>query len=156
MSGAPTRIAAAPAPVGKLGPLGPLVVIFVGGALGTAARALVGVVLPAGWVALPTLVVNLMGAFAIGLLYQTLSLASADGRPQRGVRLFVGTGVLGGFTTYSALEVATAAHGASGVVYGLVSVCAGLVACYCGLAAASLIYRLRTPIAADARSEEAS
>lgn len=104
--------------------------VFLGGSLGTALRALVGLTLPVGWVALPTLVVNVVGAFAIGVLYESLALR--DGR--RSWRLFLGTGVLGGFTTYSALAVAVVTHGAQGWTSGLVSVIAGLVACWIGAA----------------------
>ena len=54
--------------------------VFLGGSLGTALRALVGLTLPVGWVALPTLVVNVVGAFAIGVLggYTTFSTAMWD------------------------------------------------------------------------------
>ncbi|HEX6098135.1 MAG TPA: fluoride efflux transporter CrcB [Thermoanaerobaculia bacterium] len=78
--------------------------ICLGGAIGTGARYLIAV-----WMArvagtgLPygTLLVNLSGSFALGLLMQ-LSLSSqvvsAD------MRLIIGTGILGGFTTYSAFN----------------------------------------------------
>jgi CrcB protein len=78
--------------------------IAAGAALGTGARALVGLALPlgaAGW-AWPTLAVNLLGSFALG---------AAFGRADRGrgPAWLRGpgftTGVLGSFTTFSALAV---------------------------------------------------
>ena len=65
---------------------------------------------------MPTLTVNLLGSFAIGLLYMYVAArgASADN-----ARLFWMTGVLGGFTTYSAFALETVLLGFSltGVAY---------------------------------------
>lgn len=83
--------------------------ICLGGAVGTGARYMLSV-----WVArkfgagfpLGTLLVNVIGSFLLGLLMQ-LSLStqaiSAD------ARLIVGTGILGGFTTYSTFNYETLA-----------------------------------------------
>ncbi len=78
---------------------------MIGGAVGVAARAAIVLPVPADAhpLALPglTLAVNVIGSFALGLLSGALD----DRRP--GLRLFAGTGVLGGFTTYSAFAVQT-------------------------------------------------
>jgi fluoride exporter len=84
-----------------------LLFIALGGAIGTALRFLTSV-LAARWFGTEfpygTLIVNLVGAFAIGLVQQigteTL-LISGD------VRLFLATGVMGGLTTYSAFSYET-------------------------------------------------
>ena len=75
-----------------------------GGALGALARWAVAEALPASPTGWPwaTLVVNLAGCFLIGLL--TAVLISRSPEPAW-ARPFLGVGVLGGFTTYSAFAV---------------------------------------------------
>ena len=82
--------------------------VALGGAVGSVARWGVGHVLPAGsvwhW---PTLAVNVVGALLLGLLLESLTRPGTGTPRAHTVRLLVGTGALGGFTTYStfALEV---------------------------------------------------
>lgn len=97
--------------------------VVAGGMLGTAARAALSIAAPG-----PLLVplVNVVGAFALGLLIGALSRGEATART-RSVRSFAGTGVLGGFTTYSALAVESA---------DAVLLWAGIVATVAGTAAA--------------------
>jgi CrcB protein len=74
-------------------------VVAAGGALGSAGRYLLSLAGPGAlW---PTLAVNLVGAFALGVVAGVLARrrASPLWRP------FLGTGVLGGFTTFSAVAV---------------------------------------------------
>ncbi len=71
-----------------------LLLVCLGGALGSGARYLVGISLPQG-----TLIVNLVGSFLIALAME--SVRASD------LRLMVVTGVLGGFTTYSAFNEET-------------------------------------------------
>ena len=79
--------------------LPPVLLVAVGGVVGSLARAALGWVLPhepGGW-SRAVLLANLVGAAArCGLLVQV---------PSREVRLLVGTGLLGGFTTFSGLTV---------------------------------------------------
>jgi len=78
--------------------------IAVGGTLGALGRWGVGLALPHSHGGMPwaTLVVNVTGAFAMGLL-----VAFLVDRPgaHRLARPFVGVGLLGGWTTFSALAV---------------------------------------------------
>jgi CrcB protein len=88
--------------------LGELGIIFLGGTVGTALRALVEFLLPPmSGLPIGTLLVNLVGAFVLGALLELLSLAGDDSGWRRRVRLLVGTGLLGGFTTYSAFALET-------------------------------------------------
>lgn len=95
-----------------------------GGALGSLARYGVSRLWPVapGGFPVPTLTVNLVGSFAIGLLYIWVSARAGLGGD--GVRLFWMTGVLGGFTTYSAfaLESTLLGFSAAGIGYVLVTV----------------------------------
>lgn len=82
---------------------GALLTVMVGGAAGVCARA--AITLPIADPGDPlllsgiTLAVNVVGAFLLGILVGRL------GERRRGIRRFLGTGVLGGFTTYSAFAV---------------------------------------------------
>jgi CrcB protein len=108
--------------------------VFLGGAAGGLARYAVTSAWPAGGLGFPwaTLVVNISGAFALGLLL------GSGGTPQHGARhdvrrLLLGTGFLGAWTTFSALAISTdrlLAHDrvVAGVAYLVLTVVAGLVA----------------------------
>lgn len=72
--------------------------------------ARVAPIAPGGW-AIGTLFVNLLGSFLIGLLYPWVA---ARGVSAENARLFWMTGVLGGFTTYSAFALETSLLGVSG------------------------------------------
>jgi CrcB protein len=82
-----------------------LLLVLLGGGLGSAARYLValmlanrfGAVLPWG-----TLAVNVLGSFLIGLL---ATQADEFGSISPQVRLFLVVGVLGGFTTFSSFSL---------------------------------------------------
>ncbi|HJQ40320.1 MAG TPA: fluoride efflux transporter CrcB [Thermoanaerobaculia bacterium] len=82
--------------------------ICLGGAVGTGARYLVvlwaarslGTAFPAG-----TLLVNLVGSFLLGFL---MHVGSATELLSPTVRLALTTGIMGGFTTYSAFSYETA------------------------------------------------
>ena len=102
--------------------------VALGGALGSVLRYLAALAFPHG-----TLVVNVVGSFAIGVA--AAKLASVE------LRLFVITGVLGGFTTYSAFNEETLAAWRGGtpgaaVGYAAVTLCACLVAGIGGAAVA--------------------
>jgi CrcB protein len=118
-----------------------LAAVFAGGAAGALARALVGDALPHAPGAWPwaTLAVNVAGALLLGWavtrLQERLPL-SAYRRP------FLGTGVCGGLTTFSALQVELlqmldAHRWATAAAYAGVSVVAGVV----GVALASNLVR---------------
>lgn len=122
-----------------------VLVVTVGGAIGTTARYAVTHLIgsrhltgTAPLIPWATLLVNVVGAFLLGLLLERLSRAGAETPARQVVRLGLGTGLLGGFTTYSALalelhDLLAGADIAAAVAYGIGSVCAGLVACAAGI-----------------------
>lgn len=70
--------------------------VLAGGTVGTAGRLALGLLMPEGvWA---VLLANVVGALLLGVLVARLP-------QQTGLRVFLGTGALGGFTTYSALTV---------------------------------------------------
>jgi CrcB protein len=113
--------------------------VFAGGSVGTAARyGLSRLVLPVSGVPVGTLAVNVVGAFVLGLLLERLARTGPDDGRRRDLRLGVGTGVLGGFTTYSALATDTASllsagrlAGAAGYAFGTLVL--GLLAAATGI-----------------------
>ena len=81
--------------------------IFVGGTCGTGARAFIEIAFPAdGW-PWATFLINIGGTAALALLVQVLAALGTDSGWRHRVRLGLGTGVLGGFTTYSTFAVET-------------------------------------------------
>jgi len=125
-----------------------LLVVFAGGVLGTPARYAVSLALPTGAGGWPTgtLVVNLLGALLLGALLEGLSRRGADGGRRRLLRLGLGTGFLGAFTTYSALAVESdllvrAGRPGLAAAYALVTALAGLLLSAAGIQAAAAHHR---------------
>jgi fluoride exporter len=76
--------------------------VMAGGAIGAGLRYLAGVWLaPRGGFPVATFCVNLIGGFAMGLLAAALLREHVS----ETARLFIGVGVLGGFTTFSAFSL---------------------------------------------------
>jgi fluoride exporter len=112
--------------------------VFVGGGLGAVARYGVGTLLARGSFPIATLAVNLVGSLCIGLIIGAFLLRD-DGAIWR---LFLATGVMGGFTTFSAFaleSVTLMQRGAFGSVfiYISLSVLGSCLACYIGLKVAA-------------------
>nr|WP_206715178.1 CrcB family protein [Cellulosimicrobium arenosum] len=124
--------------------------VALGGAVGATVRALLEHVLapvPGSW-PWTTFAINVVGSFALGALLETLVRSGPDSGWRRGVRLGCGTGVLGGFTTYSTFVVEaerllTGGHAPLGVAYALVSVVVGIGAACAGIALAAARARRR-------------
>lgn len=110
--------------------------VALGGAVGAVARYGVGLG-AARWLGLAfpwgTLIVNVLGGFAMGYL------AARIGPEQETLRLGLGVGVLGGFTTFSSFSMEFALmieRGAmpQAAIYVAVSLVAGFAALFAGLA----------------------
>lgn len=113
--------------------------VFLGGGLGSAARhgvnllavRLFGFQFPLG-----TLLINIVGSLAMGVVVEYGALKS--GLPQQ-MRLFLTTGVIGGFTTFSTFTLEIALLNGRGeqlaaALYAIGSVIFGLAAFYGGAA----------------------
>lgn len=112
-----------------------ILLVVAGGALGTAARLGLDLALPApGGFPLAILLVNIAGAFLIGVVMGRMPRAT-------GIRLFLVTGVLGGFTTYSAFGAGTVelweSAPALALLYAAASLVLGVIAAVLGLRIAS-------------------
>ena len=115
--------------------------VAIGGALGSVARYGVGRLWPMipGGFPVPTITVNLLGSFAIGLLYIWIVTRSGGADT---ARLFWMTGVLGGFTTYSAfaLESTLLGFSGTGVLYMVVTVAGCFGAAWAGRLIATALF----------------
>jgi fluoride exporter len=114
-------------------------IVFIGGGLGAAlrhginiaaARAL-GTGFPYG-----TIIINIVGSLAMGLIAEYFALKGA--LPQH-LRLFLTTGILGGFTTFSAFSLEAAllyerGQLAGAAAYVIGSVTLAIAALFAGLA----------------------
>jgi len=118
--------------------------VFVGGGIGSVLRygvnrlgvAWFGPTVPAG-----TLAVNIIGSFLMGLAAALLAEGPSASQP---LRLFLTTGVLGGFTTFSAFSLDALSlwqRGQTGaaVAYVAASLLISLAAIALGFAAARLV-----------------
>lgn len=121
-------------------------VIALGGTAGTALRGWLEAASPAvpGQWPWTTFWINITGALILGVLLEVLAETGPDRGWRRAVRLGLGTGVLGGYTTYSTFAVETLGLLQSGawilaLGYSLGSVVLGLAA---ALGGARLVRRL--------------
>jgi CrcB protein len=107
---------------------GAIALVAIGGTAGTASREGVGMIISSlSGISMATLAVNVAGALMLGVLLETLVRSGADTGARRTVRLLLGTGFLGGFTTYSTLAVGTAALVVEGSIWFAVAYCLGTV-----------------------------
>jgi len=117
--------------------------VAAGGTVGAAVRETLVLAVPStGWFDTVIFCVNLSGALALGVLLEALLRQGPEDDRRRRVRLLLGTGVLGGYTTYSTLAVETARLLADGnlggaAVYSLATVLLGALATWTGIALAT-------------------
>ena len=112
--------------------------VALGGAIGSAARYGVNISAPrmlGGDFPWATLIVNVLGCFLMGAITAYLRAKMPD---DENLRLFLTTGILGGFTTFSAFSLDVAlmierrAYGHA-AVYSLASVVVSVAALFAGL-----------------------
>lgn len=124
-----------------------LALVFVGGMLGTAVREALSLAIPpvAG---VPVAIggINLLGAFLLGVLLEGLARRGPDQGRRRVLRLLLGTGFMGGFTTYSALATDASSligqgSAGPGLVYAALTLVLGALASFAGVAVATALHR---------------
>lgn len=124
-----------------------IALVVAGGTVGTGAREALSLAFPPiDGIPYAILGINLVGAFLLGVLLESLARSGPDEGRRRSLRLLLGTGVLGGFTTYSALAADAASllgDGATGagILYALATVLVGAVATTAGIALAVALRR---------------
>lgn len=125
-----------------------IALVAAGGALGTLARHLIEAAAGSptgaeGTLPASTLAINLAGALALGVIVTAVPRGSGGER----VRLLLGTGLLGGFTTYSTFAVQSEqlleSAPAVGIAYLLATVFGGFACAVVGVAAGRSVGRRR-------------
>jgi CrcB protein len=123
-----------------------IMVVAVGAFFGTLLRYGMSLWVPVidGW-PLAILLVNVIGAFLLGGLLQSLLHYGKDEGSRRILRLLIGTGFCGSFTTYSSLATGTVLLARSNeplnaIAYMGVSIVAGILAVLAGIRVATWCY----------------
>lgn len=113
-----------------------VLLVMLGGAVGSGLRYLIGTMMPVpvGTLPLPTLIVNIVGS---GILGAVTALTAYNGASTRSWALLLGTGLCGGFTTFSTFSVEVlslwdSGHGSMAAIYVILSVIGGLLAALLG------------------------
>ncbi len=121
-----------------------LLAVFVGGIVGTGLRLLADTLIPHGDTGFPfsTLLVNVVGSFVLGLVIARFWSAADPW-----LRAGIGTGMIGSFTTFSAVMVSLVAQGSHGLwilamVYFVLTLILGFASAAVGLR----VGRVTTPI----------
>ncbi|MCC3299123.1 fluoride efflux transporter FluC [Arthrobacter caoxuetaonis] len=123
----------------------PIALVALGGAAGAASREGLSLVIPnLGEVPVAIPIINVIGAFLLGYLYEAVTRLDSSRPTGKNLKLLLGTGFCGGFTTYSSLATDTAvlfrdALPWAAVIYALGTVIVGAVATWAGIAAASAV-----------------
>lgn len=124
--------------------------VAIGGAAGSLLRfgvaRLVGEPAATGGVPVATLAVNLLGACLLGVLTECAARHEPGDRRWTAARLALGTGLLGGFTTYSLLanDAATmllAGQAGAAIAYAAVTLLGGVIASFLGILAGAGVSR---------------
>lgn len=140
---------------------GPMALVFLGGAAGVAGRESLALVIPnLGEVPVAIPVINVMGAFLLGCLYEAVTRTGST-PTGRNLKLLLGTGFCGGFTTYSSLAADTALylHDSlpwAALIYAFGTVLVGACSTWAGIAVGSRINTRNPGGCNDGQQEAAS
>jgi CrcB protein len=120
-----------------------LLIVFIGSAVGTSLRVGLGEAFHTQVPQWPwtTLLINLSGSLVLGFVLELLDRLNPQEAVHRIIRLGLGTGVIGGYTTYSAFAVEVVFLGRASelwlcIAYAGVSVVLGLLAVFIGIVSA--------------------
>ncbi len=113
-------------------------IVFLGGGLGSACRHgvnLIAAQFPGSRYPIGTFCINVLGSLLIGVFAEWFALRS---QLPSNLRLFLITGILGGFTTFSAfsLEIGLLyerGETLAAATYAIASVACGVAALFCGI-----------------------
>lgn len=117
-------------------PFSAVVIVMIGGALGTLARYVISVLAApiSGDLPWGTIIINIAGSFVIGF-FGTLTLASGRFPVSENLRLFVMIGLCGGFTTFSSFSLQTLDLMRSGAMTrAAINIVASVVLCVAAVA----------------------
>lgn len=113
--------------------------VFTGGAIGVGVRFALEAGFPSapgGWPT-TTFLINVIGSLALGMVSAWAALRGRETVRTRAIRLGVGTGVIGGFTTYSTFSVETVRllgdSAPLGMAYAFGSIVLGMLAAFAGM-----------------------
>lgn len=123
--------------------------VAVGGTAGAGAREALALLIPAAdAIPVSLMLINILGAFLLGFLYEALTRPGIVPERTTRLKLLLGTGFCGGFTSYSAMAtdtLALASHGSPGAalayLFGMVVL--GACATWAGIIAGSRIAKPR-------------
>lgn len=109
--------------------------VAAGGGIGAVLRYAISILLQNNQFPTATLIINIIGSFAIGII-MAMSLKSSPQLTETG-KLFLATGICGGFTTFSAfsyenIQLLQAGKYNLAFIYIFASVAAGLLAAWLG------------------------
>lgn len=122
-----------------------IALVFVGGGAGAASREGLSLVIPdLGEVPVAIPIINVIGAFLLGYLYEAVTRLDTSRPTGANLKLLLGTGFCGGFTTYSSLATDTAVLFRDGLpgsalIYAFATVIVGACATWAGIAIASAV-----------------
>ncbi len=115
-----------------------LTVVAVGGAIGAGARYLLSHEFSGIWT---VATINIAGSLLLGCVAALLG-------PDRLWRLFLGTGVLGGFTTFSTFAVDAVQNPGTAILYVFVTLLPALLAARLGMAVGEYVHARRSEVPA--------
>jgi len=131
--------------------------VVVGGTAGTAVREAISLAIPPlSDIPIAIFLINIVGALFLGALLESLARRGPDEGRRRTLRLLLGTGFAGGFTTYSALASDTGFLLAGGqswaaVSYAVATVAIGAIATLTGISLSAAHHRRRLASAGGTR-----
>jgi fluoride exporter len=112
-----------------------ILLVGLGGGIGAMCRFYISTLFKAGSFPLSTLLINIVGSFFIGIVF---GFGIKNEQFSEGLKLFLATGICGGFTTFSAFSVEniqllkTGNYAMAGL-YIFASIACCLLACFVGL-----------------------
>ena len=111
-----------------------LLLVGLGGGIGSMLRYATGVLINTKYFPWSTLTVNIIGSFIIGVVF---AISVKDESFLNNWKIFVATGICGGFTTFSAfslenLNLLQSGKYSMAAIYIIVSIVLGIVAAFAG------------------------